>query len=148
MPGALKVKVGTAYVTALRGPQGKPGAAVITAKAVTDAPSTYPEGLSLFVPQGTAWPLSATGIVISHMLTGEGFQVFHAESGIHYTRTATNADGWTAWFAPGNIFRIVYSGGAWPARPPGATYVEWVGPESAKTAAPSVDGDTFVSTSG
>lgn len=148
MPGALKVKVGGAYLTALRGPQGKDGAAVIVAKAATAAPSTYPQGLSLFVTNDATWPLGATGIVISHLLSGEGFQVFHAEDGTHYTRSVTNADGWTAWLAPGNVFRIVYSGGVWPARPPGATYVEWVGPAAAQGAAPSVDGDTFVSTSG
>lgn len=40
------------------------------------------------------------------------------------------------------VIRVVYSG-SWPARPTGATYVEWVGP-SAPTGA--VDGDTWVST--
>lgn len=44
-----------------------------------------------------------------------------------------------------NVTRVPKSGGSWPARPAGATYVEWVGPSPAPTVG-LVDGDTFVAT--
>ncbi len=42
------------------------------------------------------------------------------------------------------LHRVVYSGGAWPARPSGATYVEWVGPVAP---AGMTGNDTFTDTS-
>ena len=42
-----------------------------------------------------------------------------------------------------NVTRVLHNGTAYPARPTGATYVEWVGPT---TPAGAVNGDTWVNT--
>lgn len=56
----------------------------------------------------------------------------------------TGDTGATGPVGPSNITRLVHDGAAYPSRPVGVAYVEWVGP-----VAPSapVDGDTWVDTS-
>ncbi len=62
------------------------GSVVIPEKPPTDAPGTYPTGLSMFfVNSGAGWPLNL-GTVITYFVIGErAMQTFHAKAGQQYT---------------------------------------------------------------
>lgn len=120
---------------------------IITEKQATDNASTYPTGLTMFqaTTAGYGWP-EQYGAVVTHLVNiNRAMQTFHAKTGMQYTRAADAAqtNGWTAWRQEGNTIRVVYTTSV-PARPVGATYVEWVGQVSPSANATS--GDTWVNT--
>lgn len=65
-----------------------------------------------------------------------------------YIRVKYNASDWSTWRplfdGTMTVLRVVHNGSSWPARPVGATYVEWVGPVAPTTATAN---DTWVNTS-
>lgn len=158
-PQGAKGDTGAQGPTGATGPQGAAATVDIgttttgnpgTSASVTNSGSTGAAVFNFVVPQGPTGatgaqgPKGDTGATGPTGPTGPGVAPGGSAEQVLTKNSATNYDtGWQTLTA--NVTRVYYAG-AVPARPSGATYVEWVGPNDPSTAA--VTGDTWVNTTG
>lgn len=105
------------------------GGGVIAEKPVTDGPTTYPVGYSIFETSNAAWP-SNLGTTLGTVITdyssaNRGLQVFQHKNNVTFTRTADAAgtNGWSAWvqqeqyLTPGTFTQYLRGDKTWQTAP-------------------------------